>query len=163
MSQQIYNPLAAFGFTDLHVQTLAVRLAVPQFVYVSGPAGGGKTKAALMVALAYFQAINRPYRIDGQDMTTAQIRQAAAERNTGIVFHDMASPHDYMRAGYCVDCRMIAIGIAFDGPANAEAAYAHLLGHLPTLVMRQDVTVIGVDRTVDDAEVERYKIDLYTT
>lgn len=159
MSQNIYNPLATYGFSEEHVGILRIRLAMPQFVFVSGPAGAGKTKVALAVTMSFFQAYNRPFRVDGQDMTTAQILQAAKEHNAGIVFNDMASAHDYMRAGYCVDCRMIAIGIPFDGPAQSEAAYAQLLSQLPGLAIRQDVTVIGVDR---DPDTENYRIDFYT-
>jgi energy-coupling factor transporter ATP-binding protein EcfA2 len=162
MTHHAYNSLAAFGFSDQHIAMLRYRLSVPQFVYISGPAGGGKTKVGLMLALAFFQAYQRPFRTDGQDMTTAQIMQAAKEHNTGIVFNDLASPHDYMRAGYCVDCRMVALGIAFDGPSRGEAAYAQLLTYLPSLAIRQDVIVVGVERGEIEGGAEQYRIDLYT-
>lgn len=135
-------------------------MARPQFLYISGPAGGGKTKAALLLAWTFFQAYRRPFRIDGQDMTTAQIRQAAIDQTAGILFHDLASAHDYLKAGYCFDCHMTAIGIAFDGLPNATYAHAYLLSHLPALAGREDVTVIGIDR-VDDSDIERYKADIF--
>jgi len=162
MSQHVYNPLAAFGFSDQQIALLRHRTSIPQLIYVSGPAGSGKTKVGLMLALTFFQAYKRPFRTDGQDLTTAQIQQMAKEHNHCIVFNDLASPHDYMRAGYCVDCRMVGLGIAFDGPSRAEAAYAQLLGYLPSLAIRQDVTVIGVDRDEAEPGAERYRIDLYT-
>ncbi|WP_300304724.1 hypothetical protein [Ferrovibrio sp.] len=162
MSQQIFRSLTDFGFSIPQLQILRDRLSVPQFVYFSGPAGGGKTKASLMVAWTYFQAFNRPLRIDGQDMTTDQIRQAAKEHNAGILFNDMASVHDYMKAGYCLDCRMVALGTAFDGPAKAGHAYAYLLAHLPTLATRNDVTVIAVGPDDEDPDNHRHSIDFHT-
>ncbi|WP_374300032.1 hypothetical protein [Ferrovibrio sp.] len=161
MSQQIFRSLTDFGFSAPQLQILRERLAVPQFVYFSGPAGGGKTKAALMVAWTYFQALNRPLRIDGQDMTTDQIRQAAKEHNAGILFNDMASVHDYMKAGYCLDCRMIALGIAFDGPAIAAQAHAYLLAYLPGLAIRNDVTVIAVGPGNEETGFSAYSVDFY--
>lgn len=161
MSQHVYNPLAAFGFSDQQIALLRYRTSVPQLIYVSGPAGGGKTKIGLMMALTFFQAYQRPFRTDGQDITTEQIKQAAKEHNHCIVFNDLASPHDYMRLGYTVDCRMVGLGIAFDGPSRADAAYAQLLGHLPTLAIRQDVTVVGVERVDTEDGSEQYRIDLY--
>ncbi len=160
MSTRNFQSLPDFGFTPLQVQTLQHRLAAPQFLYVSGPAGGGKTKAALLLAWTFFQAYRRPFRIDGQDMTTAQIREAAVGGNAGILFHDLASAHDYLKAGYCLDCRMTAIGIAFDGPSQASHANAYLMAQLPALTTRSDVTVIGVERD-HDSEIERYRIDLH--
>src|SRR3546814_7564114 len=80
-----------------------------------------------MLAWAYFQTANRPFRTDGQDMTTAQILEAAKGHNAAILFNDLAAPQDYMKAGYCLDCRMVSIGIAFDGPAIARQAHAYLL------------------------------------
>jgi energy-coupling factor transporter ATP-binding protein EcfA2 len=160
MSQHTFHSLPDFGFTQLQVQTLQHRLVTPQFLYISGPAGGGKTKAALLLAWTFFQAYRRPFRIDGQDMTTAQIRQAAIEKNAGILFHDLASTHDYMKAGYCLDCHMTAIGIAFDGPSAAGHAHAHLVARLPALTTRDDVTVVGVERD-EDSDIERYRIDLH--
>ena len=160
MSQRTFHSLSDFGFTPLQVQTLQHRLGAPQFLYVSGPAGSGKTKAALLLAWTFFQAYHRPFRIDGQDMTTAQIRQAATEQNAGILFHDLASTHDYMKAGYCLDCHMTAIGIAFDGPSDASHANAYLMAQLPALTTRDDVAVIGVERD-DDSQTERYRIDLH--
>jgi hypothetical protein len=162
MSQQAYNPLAVFGFSSQQINTLRVRLAVPQFVYVSGPAGGGKTKIALLLAVHFFQAYKRPIKLEGQDLGTAQILQAAREQTVGVLFNDLASPHDYMRAGYCVDCRMIAVGVAIDGPSRADAAYAQLLSRLPAFAMRQDVTVIGVEREEADG-VESWHIDMHTS
>lgn len=161
MSQQIFRSLTDFGFSIAQLQTLRERLSVPQFVYFSGPAGGGKTKAALMVAWTYFQALNRPIRFDGQDITTDQIRQAAKEHNYAILFNDMASVHDYMKAGYCLDCRMIALGIAFDGPASAAQAHAYLLAYLPGLATRNDVTVIAVGRDSEDPDNPIHNVDLY--
>lgn len=161
MSQQIFRSLTDFGFSAPQLQILRERLTVPQFVYFSGPAGGGKTKAALMVAWTYFQALNRALRIDGQDMTTEQIRQAAKEHNTGILFNDMASVHDYMKAGYCLDCRMIALGIAFDGPAIAAQAHAYLLAYLPGLAIRNDVTVIAVGPGDEEVGSPAYSVDFY--
>lgn len=160
MSQRTFQSLPDFGFSIDQVRQLQSRLARPQFLFLSGPAGGGKTKAALLLAWTFFQAYRRPFRIDGQDMTTAQIRQAAIDRTAGILFHDLASAHDYMKAGYCFDCHMTAIGIAFDGLPNAVYAHAHLLGQLPTLTAREDVTVIGIDR-IDDGETERYTVDMH--
>lgn len=162
MSQHVYNPLAGFGFSDQQVALLRQRTSVPQLIYVSGPAGGGKTKIGLMLALTFFQAYKRPFRTDGQDITTEQIKQAAKDHNHCIVFNDLASPHDYMRLGYCIDCRMVGIGIAFDGPPRAESAYAQLLAFMPSLAIRQDVTVIGVERIDDGSDAEQYRIDLYT-
>lgn len=159
MSQRIYQSLPDFGFTLSQVEILRQRLSVPQFVYVSGPAGGGKTKAALMLAWSFFQAENRPFRVDGQDMTAAQIREAAQAHNAGILFHDMAASQDYMKAGYCLDCRMVAIGTAFDGPAVASHAHAYLLAFLPALSTRDDVLVLAVERD-EDADVERYRVDM---
>jgi hypothetical protein len=160
MSQHTLQSLPDFGFSIDQIRLLQSRLARPQFVFISGPAGGGKTKAALLLAWTFFQAYHRPLRIDGQDMTTAQIRQAAIDRTAGILFHDLASVHDYMKAGYCFDCHMTAIGIAFDGLPNAIYAHAYLLAQLPALTAREDVTVIGVDR-IDDGETERYKVDMH--
>src|SRR3546814_1418612 len=105
------------------LEILHQRLSVPQFVYVSGPAGGGKTTAALMLAWAYFQTANRPFRTDGQDMTTAQILEAAKDHNAAILFNDLAAQQDYMKAGYCLDCRMVSIGITFDAPAIDRQAH----------------------------------------
>lgn len=160
MSQHHFQSLPDFGFSFDQVRQLQSRLARPQFVFISGPAGGGKTKAALLLAWTFFQAYRRPFRIDGQDMTTAQIRQAALDKTTGILFHDLASAHDYLKAGYCFDCRMTAIGIAFDGLPTAVYAHAQLLAQLPGLAAREDVTVIGIDRD-HDSETERYKVDMY--
>lgn len=95
-------------------------------------------------------------------MTSEDIRKAAQEHNAGILFHDMAAPQDYARAGYCLDCRMVALGIAFDGPAKAAHAHAYLLAFLPGLSTRQDVTVVGVDRDPDSEDEAKHKIDLYT-
>lgn len=159
MPQHKLQSLPDFGFSFDQVRQLQARMARPQFLFISGPAGGGKTKAALLLAWTFFQAYHRPFRIDGQDMTTAQIRQAAIDRTAGILFHDLASAHDYLKAGYCFDCHMTAIGIAFDGLPNATYAHAQLLAQLPGLAAREDVTVIGVDRA--DGEAERYKVDLH--
>jgi hypothetical protein len=161
MSQRTFHSLPDFGFTPAQVQTLQQRLRLPQFLYISGPAGGGKTKAAMLLAWTFFQAYRRPFRIDGQDMTTAQIRQAAIEKNAGILFHDMASAHDYIKAGYCADCHMTAIGLAFDGPASAPHAHAYLMALLPALTNRDNVTVLGIERDEESTEIERYKVDLH--
>lgn len=161
MSQRAFQSLPDFGFTPLQVQTLQQRLRAPQFLYISGPAGGGKTKAAMLLAWTFFQAYRRPFRIDGQDMTTTQIRQAAIEQNAGILFHDLASSHDYMKAGYCTACHMTTVGIAFDGPSSAAHAHAALMARLPDLTARDNVIVIGVERDEDSTEIERYKIDLH--
>jgi len=162
MPNRIFQSLPDFGFTTPQLEILRQRLSVPQFVYVSGPAGGGKTTAALLLAWAYFQAANRPFRADGQDMTTAQILEAARVHNAGILFNDLAAPQDYMKAGYCLDCRMVAVGIAFDGPAIARQAHAYLLAYLPGLAARDDVTILGVELD-EDSEIERYRIDLQTS
>lgn len=160
MSQRNFQSLPDFGFSIDQVRQLQARMVRPQFLFISGPAGGGKTKAALLLAWTFFQAYRRPFRIDGQDMTTAQIRQAAIDKTAGILFHDLASAHDYLKAGYCFDCHMTAIGIAFDGLPNAGYAHAHLLARLPALTTREDVTVIGIDR-VEDSDTERYKVDMH--
>jgi hypothetical protein len=162
MPRRIFQSLPDFGFSSAQLEILRQRLSVPQFVYVSGPAGGGKTTAALMLAWAYFQAGKRPFRTDGQDMTTAQIKDAAKAHNAGILFNDLAAPQDYMKAGYCLDCRMVAIGIAFDGPAHARAAHAYLLSWLPGLAARDDVTILAVEQD-ETADIERYRIDLQTS
>ncbi|WP_341703725.1 ATP-binding protein [Ferrovibrio sp.] len=162
MPKRIFESLPDFGFTRQQLEILHPRLQVPQFVYVSGPAGGGKTTAALMLAWAYFQRVNRPFRADGQDMTTTQVREAATAHTAGILFNDMAAPQDYMKAGYCLDCRMVSFAIAFDGPAIARQAYAYLLAYLPGLASRDDVTVIAVEED-PEAEVERYRVDLLTS
>ncbi|WP_298723913.1 hypothetical protein [uncultured Ferrovibrio sp.] len=154
--------LPDFGFSLEQIELIRPRLDVPQFVYVSGPAGGGKTRAALLLAWTFFQNRGRPFRTDGQDMTLDQIRQAAREHNTGILFHDMAASQDYYKAGFCLDCRMVALGIAFDGPAKAVHAHVYLLSYLPGLSVRHDVVVIGVERDEDDPEGGRHKIDLFT-
>lgn len=159
MPQHFYQSLSDFGFTRQQVEIIGNRLELPQFVYVCGPAGGGKTRAALMIAWTFFQNLGRPFRTDGQDMSLEQIRQAAREHNSGILFHDMAARQDYLKAGYCLDCRMVALGIAFDGPPQASYAHALLLGYLPNLAIRSDVMVIGVDRDEEDPE-GRHKIDL---
>lgn len=160
MPQHNFQSLPDFGFTFEQVRQLQARMARPQFLFISGPAGGGKTKAALLLAWTFFQAYRRPFRIDGQDMTTAQIRQAAIDRTAGILFHDLASAHDYLKAGYCFDCHMTAIGVAFDGLPNAVYAHAQLLAQLPALAGREDVTVIGIDRAEDGA-TERYKVAMH--
>lgn len=160
MSQRNFQSLPDFGFSLEQVRMLQQRLTRPQFVYISGPAGGGKTKAALLLAWTFFQAYRRPFRIDGQDMTTAQIREAALQKTAGILFHDLASAHDYLKAGYCFDCHMTAIGIAFDGLPNAAYAHARLVSQLPALATRDDITVIGIDRADEDG-IERYKADLH--
>ncbi len=160
MSQRNFQSLPDFGFSFDQVRLLQARMARPQFLFISGPAGGGKTKAALLLAWTFFQAYRRPFRIDGQDMTTAQIRQAAIEKTAGILFHDLASPHDYLKAGYCFDCHMTAISIAFDGPPQAVHAHAHLMVRLPALTTRNDVTVIGIDR-VEGSEIESYTADIH--
>ena len=160
MSSRNFQSLPDFGFNFDQVRQLQARMLRPQFLYISGPAGGGKTKAALLLAWTFFQAYRRPFRIDGQDMTTAQIRQAAIEKTAGILFHDLASPHDYLKAGYCFDCHMTAIGIAFDGLPNATHAHATLLTQLPALATREDIAVIGIDRADEDG-VERYKADIH--
>jgi energy-coupling factor transporter ATP-binding protein EcfA2 len=162
MSQRTFQSLPDFGFSIEQVRQLQLRLTTPQFVYISGPAGGGKTKAALLLAWTFFQAYRRPFRIDGQDMTTAQIRQAALDKNTGILFHDLASPHDYLKAGYCLNCHMTAIAIAFDGLPNAAYAHAYLLSQLPDLTTREDIVILGIERD-DQSEMERYKVDLHLT
>lgn len=159
MSQRSFQSLPDFGFSIDQVRQLQARMARSHFIYISGPAGGGKTKAALLLAWTFFQAYRRPFRIDGQDMTTAQIRQAAIDRTTGILFHDLASAHDYLKAGYCFDCHMTAIGIAFDGLPTASYAHAHLISQLPGLATREDVVVIGIDRADEDG-IERYKVDM---
>jgi hypothetical protein len=160
MSQHNFQSLPDFGFSIDQVRQLQARIARPHFLFISGPAGGGKTKAALLLAWTFFQAYRRPFRIDGQDMTTAQIRQAAIEKTAGILFHDLASAHDHLKAGYCFDCHMTAIGIAFDGVANAAHAHANLLSQLPALATREDVAVIGIERADEDG-LERYKVDLH--
>jgi energy-coupling factor transporter ATP-binding protein EcfA2 len=162
MSQRTFQSLPDFGFTIEQVRQLQLRLTTPQFVYISGPAGGGKTKAALLLAWTFFQAYRRPLRIDGQDMTTAQIRQAALEKTAAILFHDLASPHDYLKAGYCLNCHMTALGIAFDGLPIASYAHAYLLAQLPDLTTREDLVIIGVERD-ETSEIERYKIDMHMT
>lgn len=162
MPKRIFQSLPDFGFTTTQLEILRQRLSVPQFVYVSGPAGGGKTTAALMLAWAYFQTANRPFRTDGQDMTTAQILEAAKNHNAAILFNDLAAPQDYMKAGYCLDCRMVSIGIAFDGPAVARQAHAYLLGWLPALGARDDVTILAVEQD-EDSDIERYRIDMLTS
>jgi hypothetical protein len=162
MSQSFYQTMPSFGFSAPQIETLRQRLSVPQFVYVCGPAGGGKTRAALLVAWTFFHSLGRPFRNDGQDMTTEQIRQAARDHNAGTLFNDMAAVQDYMKAGFCLDCRMVALGLAFDGPAKANHAHAYLLAYLPSLATRSDVTVIGVERD-NEAEEERYTVDLLTT
>ena len=159
MPKRIFQSLPDFGFTTTQLEILHQRLSVPQFVFVSGPAGGGKTTAALMLAWAYFQAASRPFRADGQDMSTAQIREAAAGHNAGILFNDLAAPQDYMKAAYCFDCRMVAIGTPFDGPASARAAHAYLLSWLPALAARDDVTILAVEQD-ETSEIERYRIDM---
>lgn len=160
MPSHNFQSLPDFGFSFEQIRQLQARMARPQFLYISGPAGGGKTKAALLLAWTFFQAYRRPFRVDGQDMTTTQIRQAALEGTHGILFHDLASPHDYLKAGYCFDCHMTAIGIAFDGLPNAAYAHSYLLVQLPALATRVDVTVIGIDR-VNDSETERYMVDMH--
>ena len=160
MSQRHFQSLPDFGFSFEQVRQLQARMTRPQFLYISGPAGGGKTKAALLLAWTFFQAYHRPFRIDGQDMTTAQIRQAAIDRTAGILFHDLASAHDYLKAGYCFDCHMTEIGIAFDGLPNAVYAHTQLLAQLTGLAAREDVTVIGIERADEDG-VERYKADMH--
>ncbi len=160
MSSRNFQSLPDFGFNIDQVRQLQARMARPNFLFISGPAGGGKTKAALLLAWTFFQAYRRPFRIDGQDMTTAQIRQAAIEKTAGILFHDLASAHDFLKAGYCFDCHMTAIGIAFDGPPNATYAHANLLAQLPGLATREDVTVIGIERADEDG-LERYRADLH--
>ncbi len=162
MSQQIFQPLLAFGLTVPQLEILRQRLNVPQLVYVCGPAGGGKTRLALLIAWTYFQAYQRPFRMDGADMTDDQIRQSVKDRNCGILFNDMAVVRDYARAELCLKSHMVALGVAFDGPANASQAQDYLHAHLPNLATRDDVTVIGVGRDGDSA-TGRSKIDLMTT
>lgn len=162
MPQHNFQSLPDFGFSLEQVRQLQLRLTRPQLIYISGPAGGGKTKAALLLAWTFFQAYRRPFRIDGQDMTTAQIRQVALEKTAGILFHDLASAHDYLKAGYCFDCHMTAIGIAFDGLSDTMYAHAHLLAQLPAMATRDDIIVIGIDR-VQDSDLEQYKVDMHVT
>src|SRR3546814_12240680 len=71
----------ALPISNTQLEILRQRLSVPQFVYVSGPAGGGKSTAALMLAWAYFQTANPPFRPDGKDMTSAQTLEAAKGHN----------------------------------------------------------------------------------
>lgn len=161
MSQRNFQSLPDFGFTIPQVQIIHQRLAAgAQFVYISGPAGGGKTKAAMLLAWTFFQAYRRPFRIDGQDMTTAQIRQAAIDKTAGILFNDLASAHDYMKANYCFDCHMTAMSTVFNGPSKASHANAYLLAALPALTARNNsVITLGIERD-EDSEEERYKVDI---
>lgn len=159
MPRRIFQSLPDFGFTNTQLEILRQRLSTPQFVYVSGPAGGGKTTAALMLAWAFFQAAERPFRTDGQDMSTAQIREAAKAHTAGILFNDLAASQDYIKAGYCLDCRMTSIGIPFDGPANARHAQIYLLSWLPALAARDDVIILAVEQD-ETSEIERYRIDM---
>src|SRR3546814_12999716 len=82
-------------------------------------------------------------------MTTAQILEAAKGHNAAILFNDLAAPQDYMKAGYCLDCRMVSIGIAFDGPAIARQAHAYLLAWLPALRARAAVTILAVEQEAE--------------
>lgn len=162
MSIQIFQPLLAFGLTVPQLEMLRQRLNVPQLVYVCGPAGGGKTRLALLIAWTYFQAYNRPFRMDGADMTEDQIRQSVKDRNCGILFNDMAVVRDYAKAELCLKSHMVALGVPFDGPATASQAQDYLHAHLPDMAARGDVTVIGVGRDGDSA-TGRSRIDFLTT
>lgn len=162
MSIQIFQPLLAFGLTVPQLETLRQRLNVPQLVYVCGPAGGGKTRLALLIAWTYFQAYNRPFRMDGAEMTEDQIRLSVKDRNCGILFNDMAVVRDYAKAELCLKSHMVAVGVPFDGPATASQAQDYLHAHLPNMAAREDVTIIGVGRDGDSA-TGRSRIDFLTT
>jgi ABC-type uncharacterized transport system YnjBCD ATPase subunit len=161
MSYQIFQPLLEFGLTVPQLETLRQRLNVPQIVYVCGPAGGGKTRLALLIAWTYFQAYKRPFRMDGAEMNDDQIKQSAKARNCGILFNDMTAVQDYAKAELCLKNNMVAIGVPFDGPAGANQAKEYLQAFLPAVTSRSDVTIIGVGRPGDAAR-GRSQIDLLT-
>lgn len=162
MSIQIFQPLLEFGLTVPQLEMLRQRLNVPQFVYVCGPAGGGKTRLALLIAWTYFQAYKRPFRMDGAQMSEDQIRQSVKDKNCGILFNDMAIVKDYTKAALCLKTNMVALGVAFDGPASAAQAQDYLHAHLPDFAARGDVMVIGVGRG-GDAATGRSRIEFLVT
>lgn len=162
MSHQIFQPLLEFGLSVPQLEILRQRLNVPQLVYVCGPAGGGKTRLALLIAWTYFQAYKRPFRTDGADMSDDQIRQSARDRNCGILFSDLAVVTDYAKLGLCVNSHMVGVGVPFDGPSTAAQAKDYLFAHLPGFSSRGDVTIIGVARDENTILAQQYRIDLVT-
>lgn len=158
----IFHPLLDFGVTVPQLEILRQRMNVPQLVYVCGPAGGGKTRLAMLIAWTYFQAHKRPFRMDGADMSHEQIRQSAREKNCGILFNDLAVAPDYFKAGLCVDSHMVALGVPFDGPPAAEQARDYLFAYLPKFAIRSDVTVLAVARDENTVLAQKYRIDLLT-
>ena len=158
----IFHPLLDFGLTVPQLEILRQRMNVPQMVYVCGPAGGGKTRLAMLIAWTYFQAHKRPFRMDGAEMSDEQIRQSARERNCGILFNDLTAVPDYAKAGVCVDSHMVALGVPFDGPPVAWQAREYLLAYLPKFATRKDVTILAVARDENTVLAQKYRIDLLT-
>lgn len=158
----IFHPLLDFGVTVPQLETLRQRMNVPQLVYVCGPAGGGKTRLAMLIAWTYFQAHKRPFRMDGADMSDDQIRKSAGDRTCGILFNDLAATADYAKAGLCVDSHMVALGVPLDGPGTAKQARDFLFAHLPKFANRNDVTVLAVARDENTILAQKYRIDLLT-
>lgn len=158
MPSRVFSSLADFGFNPADVQELQRRLVYPCVVFVSGPAGGGKSPCATMIGWFLFQGVNRPFRIDGAQMTPEQVRELAVQRNHGILFHDVTTQADLAKVAYCADCRMVAIANAVVGEAKAGAAHQALMRFNPAFAMRKDLIIIGVEPNLEAPE-ERYHID----
>ncbi|HLT78951.1 MAG TPA: hypothetical protein VKZ87_16325 [Ferrovibrio sp.] len=144
------------------LEILRQRMNVPQMVYVCGPAGGGKTRLAMLIAWTYFQAHKRPFRMDGADMSPDQIRQSAREKNCGILFNDLSAAPQYAKAALCVDSHMVALGVPFDGPGTAAQAREFLYAYLPKFALRRDLTVLAVARSEAALGRQQAKVDLLT-